>query len=142
IDHVPVAVANIDKGHGGTYAEPNGGAAAAVVVKWLEWQLRGNAEAARTFLGDDCGLCVDPEWTYEKKGFDAAPRTAAAALPEACSQLTALAAAGFRVDTAEWVEAASPAAGRRGGGPGGPGGGGPGGPAGRGGAGPGQATPA
>ena len=28
IDHVPIAVANIDKGHGGTYWEPNGGAAA------------------------------------------------------------------------------------------------------------------
>ena len=32
IGHVPVAVANIDKGHGGTYWEPNGGAAAEVVV--------------------------------------------------------------------------------------------------------------
>ena len=41
IDHVPIAVANIDKGHGGTYWEPNGGAAAEVVIDWLAWQLRG-----------------------------------------------------------------------------------------------------
>jgi hypothetical protein len=70
IEHVPVAVANIDKGHGGTYWEPNGGAAAAVVVDWLEWRLRGNSEAGRTFLGAECGLCVDSEWTFEAKGFD------------------------------------------------------------------------
>jgi hypothetical protein len=70
IDHVPIAVANIDKGHGGTYGEPNGGAAAAVVVDWLEWRLRGDESSGRAFLGADCGLCSDPEWSYETKGFD------------------------------------------------------------------------
>jgi hypothetical protein len=67
VDHVPIAVANIDKGHGGTYWEPNGGAAAEVVIDWLDWQLRGSAEAARTFVGAECGLCADPAWTYESK---------------------------------------------------------------------------
>jgi hypothetical protein len=67
ISHVPIAVANGDKGHGGTYAEPNGGAAAQVVVAWLEWQLRGDAAAGRMFYGDDCGLCTDSEWVYESK---------------------------------------------------------------------------
>lgn len=70
IDHVPVAVASIDKGHGGTYMEPNGGAAAEVVVDWLNWQLRGDAEAGAQFLGDDCGLCGSPEWTYQSKGLE------------------------------------------------------------------------
>lgn len=70
ISHVPVAVANIDKGHGGTYWEPNGGAAAAVVVDWLDWRLRGDEEAGRTFVGADCGLCADPAWTYESKGLE------------------------------------------------------------------------
>jgi hypothetical protein len=70
IEHVPVAVANIDKGHGGTYWEPNGGAAAQVVVDWLEWRLRGDAQAGGAFLGANCGLCTDPAWTYEAKGFD------------------------------------------------------------------------
>jgi hypothetical protein len=68
IEHVPVAVASIDKGHGGTYWEPNGGAAAAVVVDWLAWQLRGSAEAGRRFVGDDCALCADPGWMYDSKG--------------------------------------------------------------------------
>jgi hypothetical protein len=68
IEHVPIAVANIDKGHGGTYWEPNGGAAAEVVVDWLEWHLRGHAEASRTFVGSDCGLCRDPAWEYRSKG--------------------------------------------------------------------------
>ena len=70
IGHVPVAVADIDKGHGGTYSEPNGGAAAAVVVDWLEWVLRDDDEAGRSFLGADCGLCADTEWTFKSKGFD------------------------------------------------------------------------
>jgi hypothetical protein len=68
IDHVPVAVANIDKGHGGTYWEPNGGAAAEVVIDWLDWQLRGDAEASRAFVGSNCGLCRDAQWEYRSKG--------------------------------------------------------------------------
>ncbi len=70
IGHVPVAVANIDKGHGGTYWEPNGGAAADVAIDWLQWQLRGDREAAATFVGERCGLCIDPQWDYMKRGFD------------------------------------------------------------------------
>lgn len=70
IGHVPVAVANIDKGHGGTYWEPNGGAAAAVVVDWLDWRLRGDEDAGAQFAGEDCGLCTNPDWTYEAKGFE------------------------------------------------------------------------
>src|SRR5690606_24656943 len=69
IDHVPAAVANIDRGHGGTYWDPDGGAAAQVVVDWLNWRLRGDEEAGARFVGSDCGLCSDPEWTYESKGF-------------------------------------------------------------------------
>lgn len=69
IDQVPVAVADIDKGHGGTYGEPNGGVAAKLVADWLDWQLRGSREAERRFVGADCGLCTDAQWTYESKGF-------------------------------------------------------------------------
>lgn len=67
INHVPVAVANLPVGHGGTYSEENGGSAAQVVVDWLQWQLRDDPEAASTFTGDDCGLCNDPEWSFESK---------------------------------------------------------------------------
>ncbi len=69
IDHVPVAVANLPVGHGGTYHEPNGGAVAQVAVDWLDWQLRGDAGAAARFVGDQCGLCTDEKWTIERKNF-------------------------------------------------------------------------
>jgi hypothetical protein len=70
---VRVAVANLPVGHGGTFQEPNGGAAASVAVSWLDWQLRGDAAAARRFVGDDCGLCRDASWTYQRRNFAAAP---------------------------------------------------------------------
>lgn len=70
INHQPVAVANLDVGHGGTYADENGGRAAQVAVKWLEWVLRGDAEAGRWFLGENCVLCSDAEWSYESKNLD------------------------------------------------------------------------
>src|SRR5262245_46074651 len=54
IAHVPIAVANIDTGHGGTYWESNGGAAAQVVVRWLDWRLRGDADSGRAFVGTPC----------------------------------------------------------------------------------------
>jgi hypothetical protein len=71
IDRVPVFLGNVLKvGHGGTYWEPNGGKAAAAVVAWLDWQLRNDAKAAKTFVGKDCGLCTDPAWSVEKKKID------------------------------------------------------------------------
>jgi hypothetical protein len=73
IEHVAVAVANIDKGHGGTYWEPNGGAAARVVLSWLDWHLRGDEEARRMFVGSDCGLCRDPAWQLQSKGLEGLP---------------------------------------------------------------------
>ena len=39
-----------------------------VVIDWLDWQLRGNVEASRAFVGPNCGLCRDPEWEYQSKG--------------------------------------------------------------------------
>lgn len=65
---VPVFIASHDTGHGGTFAEPHGGANAQVATDWLEWQLRGDKQAARTFVGPNCTLCVDPKWTVRKKG--------------------------------------------------------------------------
>jgi hypothetical protein len=72
ISHVPVAVANLPVGHGGTYFEPNGGAAASVAVSWLDWQLRGDAESAKRFEGEHCGLCEDEKWTLQRKQFPGA----------------------------------------------------------------------
>jgi dienelactone hydrolase len=65
IQHVPAYLGNlVGVGHGGTYWEPNGGKAAAAVVAWLDWQLRGDAQAAKMFVGKDCGLCRDPAWQF------------------------------------------------------------------------------
>ena len=72
IAHVPVAVANLPVGHGGTFNQPNGGAAASVAVSWLDWQLRGDTKSAKRFVGDDCGLCQDAQWSLQRKQFAAA----------------------------------------------------------------------
>jgi hypothetical protein len=70
IDTVPVMVANLDVGHGGTFGKPNGGAVASVAVDWLDWQLSGDKRAAARFTGKDCGLCTDPAWKIERKRID------------------------------------------------------------------------
>jgi hypothetical protein len=67
IAHVPAAIANLPVGHGGTFNEPNGGAAASVAVSWLNWQLRGDAQSAKRFVGEDCGLCKDAQWSLQRK---------------------------------------------------------------------------
>lgn len=70
IDHVPVMLASINVGHGGTLRERNGGPVGQVAVQWFEWQLRGDKAASRTFTGADCTLCTRQEWTVERKGID------------------------------------------------------------------------
>jgi hypothetical protein len=71
INNLPVAVANLGNvGHGGTYAEENGGRAAQVAVKWLDWTLRGDAEAGKWFVGTKCVLCTDAEWKFDSKNLD------------------------------------------------------------------------
>ncbi len=67
IDKVPVAMANFDVGHGGTYSQPNGGEFGRVAVAWLKWQLKGDETAGKMFSGESCGLCKDDKWKFEKK---------------------------------------------------------------------------
>jgi hypothetical protein len=68
IDHVPVLRAYA-RGvlHSGTYGERNGGEFAGVAVAWLNWQLKGDARSGRLFVGNDCGLCVNPHWVVRSK---------------------------------------------------------------------------
>jgi hypothetical protein len=70
ITGLPAAVVNIPVGHGGTFAEPNGGLGAEVVTAWLDWQLKGKAEAARRFRGSECGYCADPRLAIERKNIE------------------------------------------------------------------------
>ncbi len=68
IDQVPAVHAWQPVGHyPATYREPNGGAFAKAADAWLKWQLKGDKEAAKMFLGPQCGLCVDTKWTIERK---------------------------------------------------------------------------
>jgi hypothetical protein len=67
IDKVPVAMANLDVGHGGTYNQPNGGEFGRVAVSWLKWTLKKDETAGKMFAGESCGLCKDDKWKFEKK---------------------------------------------------------------------------
>lgn len=68
ITAVPVFKANLNVGHGGTYRQPGGGWFGQVAVAWLDYQLKGSADAAKWFVGADCRLCTEPVWTVQKKG--------------------------------------------------------------------------
>jgi dienelactone hydrolase len=67
INHVPAALIDGPVGHGGTFRERNGGDVARFALDWLEWQLRGDSHAAKTFVGPDCRLCADAKWRFERK---------------------------------------------------------------------------
>jgi hypothetical protein len=67
INHVPVFVANMDVGHGGTYSQPHGGEFAKVATAWYKWQLKGDQEAGKMFTGNPCELSKSTVWTVEKK---------------------------------------------------------------------------
>ena len=47
IDRVPVFFGSLPVGHGGTFSAPDGGEWARVSARWLDWQLKGNADASR-----------------------------------------------------------------------------------------------
>ena len=51
----------------GTYGTVGGGSFGVVAVAWLDWQLRGEDNAGRMFVGPDCGLCRDPQWVVKQK---------------------------------------------------------------------------
>jgi len=66
INHVPVFVANMDVGHGGTYGQPHGGEFAKLATAWYKWQLKGDVEAGKMFTGEP-ELAKNPNWRFEKK---------------------------------------------------------------------------
>jgi len=66
INHVPACVANFPVGHGGTYSQPHGGEFAVIALAWLQWQLKGDRQAAKMFVGKNCQLSKRKDWTIEK----------------------------------------------------------------------------
>lgn len=67
INHVPVFVANMDVGHGGTYSQPHGGEFAKVATAWFQWQLKDDKEAGKMFTGNPAGLSKNANWKIDKK---------------------------------------------------------------------------
>ncbi len=71
IDHVPVFYgARLDAGHTATAFHPGGGEFANVASSWLRYVLKDDAAAGRMFVGDDCGLCTNPNWETRSKGLE------------------------------------------------------------------------
>lgn len=67
IDRVPVLMAESPVGHGGTFAEANGGAYARLATAWLNWRLKNDRRAASQFIGEHCGLCTSGDWKITRK---------------------------------------------------------------------------
>jgi dienelactone hydrolase len=70
IDHVPAVLVDLPVGHGGTFYKRDGGDVAQIAIDWLDWQLRGDAAAARTFTGINCRLCLRSDVSIAKKRID------------------------------------------------------------------------
>ena len=66
ISHVPAVAVNYPVGHGGTYRQPHGGEFSIPAVAWLDWQLKGDRQAAKMFIGKNCGLAQRKGWTVER----------------------------------------------------------------------------
>jgi dienelactone hydrolase len=56
--------------HIGTYGAKDGGFFGKIAVAWLDWQLKGDAKAAKMFKGADCTLCTASSWHVTKKRID------------------------------------------------------------------------
>lgn len=66
IEHVPVVFANhLTAGHSGTFEEANGGSFAALAIKWLDWQLKGQDDQAQVFT--EHKPAEFPEWRIQSK---------------------------------------------------------------------------
>ncbi len=70
ITDLPVVILNQDVGHDGTYENPYGGSFSIPTIAWLNWHLKNDQEASFMFIGDECQLCDDDSWTFEKKNID------------------------------------------------------------------------
>ena len=69
ISHVPAAIANLPVGHAARSTNPM----AARPHRW-QWagsigSFRGDAQSAKCFVGEDCGLCKDAQWSLQRKQF-------------------------------------------------------------------------
>ena len=66
INHVQAIAINYPVGHGGTYRQAHGGEFRFPASAWLNWQLKGDQEAAKWFTGNSPLLLQRKGWTMEK----------------------------------------------------------------------------
>ena len=55
-------------GHTATVDHPGGGEWANVASNWARWQLKGNKDAGKMFVGASCELCTNANWVTKSKG--------------------------------------------------------------------------
>jgi hypothetical protein len=71
IDGLPAFYGARDNaGHTATVFHPGGGEFANVASNWLRYIFKGDREAAKMFVGDDCSLCTNPNWDTMSKRLD------------------------------------------------------------------------
>jgi hypothetical protein len=66
IQHVPACAINFPVGHGGTYRQPHGGEFSIPAIAWLQWQLKGDKQAGKMFIGKKPQLLQRKDWTIEQ----------------------------------------------------------------------------
>jgi dienelactone hydrolase len=54
--------------HLGVRTQPYAGRIQILVTGWLRWQLMSDKSLDSMFLGDQCMICKDPNWTVKQKG--------------------------------------------------------------------------
>lgn len=54
-------------GHTATAYHPGGGEFANVAWKWVQWQFKGDRQAAAMFVGAACSLCTNKNWDVASK---------------------------------------------------------------------------
>ena len=69
INNIPIMMANLPVGHGGTYRQDNGGEMTKVAIGWLRWHLFDDlgATGKGMFVGPSCGLCSGTQWDIQWK---------------------------------------------------------------------------
>jgi hypothetical protein len=69
ITRVPAIYAYKDGvSHGCTCSQPNGGDFARIAVAMQKWQLKGEKEGSKMFVGAKYGLCQEAGWHVATKG--------------------------------------------------------------------------
>lgn len=69
VNHVPTFYGARDNaGHTATVYHPGGGEFANVATNWILYHFKGDEEAGRMFVGNNCELCTNDNWDTDSKG--------------------------------------------------------------------------